>query len=175
MGRRRTALWAALTIGVVLAVFVGVLATRQSAASRLADSPLLGKEAPPVSGTTLAGTRLDLDQLRGKWVVLNFFASWCVPCAQEHPELVKLADRGDAQVVAVIWDDTVGRVRKWFADKGGDWPVLDDPGGQVALDFGVRGPPESYVIAPNGAVVAKFVGPLTADAVERVVRGERRT
>ena len=175
MKTRRTALWAALSLGIVLALFVGVLATRQSAASRLADSPLLGKEAPPVSGAAIDGSRVDLDQFRGKWVVLNFFASWCVPCAQEHPELVKLAGGGQVQVVAVIWDDTVGRVRNWFADKGGDWPVINDPGGRVALDFGVRGPPESFVIAPNGAVVAKFVGPLTAAAVERVVRGERRS
>jgi len=74
--RRHTALWVALAVGVLLAFLVGVLATRDSAADKLAGSPLLGKPAPEIDGKTLAGDRLTLSSLRGRWVVLNFVASW---------------------------------------------------------------------------------------------------
>jgi len=171
--RARTALWAAAAAAVVVSLFVAVLATRQSAESREAHSPLLGKPAPALAGNALDGRDVDVVGLQGRWVVVNFFASWCVPCQQEHPELVKFASRhaaaGDAEVVAVIWDDTVARVRRYFAQHGGHWPVIRDPAGSIALDWGVRGPPESYVVAPSGVVVAKFTGAVTANALDGVL------
>lgn len=178
--RRRTALWVAVSLGGLLALLVAVLATRQPAEARLADSPLLGKPAPAFAGTPVVGgdgRAIDSTQLEGRWVVLNFFASWCVPCKQEHPEIVKFVERhraaGDAQVISVLWDDSPARARAFFAANGGDWPVLADPGVHIGLDYGVRGPPESYVISPSGVVVAKYVGPLTADSLERVLSGAR--
>ncbi len=171
--RRRTALWVALAIGVLVAFLVGVLATRDSAADRLADSPLLGRPAPDIGGTTLAGEELSLGSLQGRWVVLNFVASWCVPCRREHPELVAFDTQhraaGDGQVLGVVFSDKADNVREFFRERGGDWPVLQDPQGQIALDFGVRGPPESFVISPGGVVVAKIVGPVTAEGLERIL------
>src|SRR5438270_3022240 len=98
--RRHTARWAAVSLGVVLLLFVAVLATRKSAADKQAESPLLGKPAPALTGTGLDGHDVSLVSDQGKWVVVNFLASWCVPCRQEHPELVKFTQRhqvaGDA-------------------------------------------------------------------------------
>ena len=172
-GRRHTALWVAVAVGVLLAFLVGVLATRDSAADKLAGSPLLGKPAPDIDGKTLAGDRLTLSSLRGRWVVLNFVASWCVPCRQEHPQLVDFDTRhragGDGQVLGVVFSDKPGNVRDFLRENGGDWPVLEDPQGQIALEFGVRGPPESFVISPGGVVVAKIVGPATADGLEQIL------
>jgi cytochrome c biogenesis protein CcmG/thiol:disulfide interchange protein DsbE len=173
---RRTALWTSLALGCAIAVFVGVLATRQPAEVRLANSPLLGKPAPPVSGTNIFdGADVDLAAYEGKWVVLNFFASWCVPCKQEHPQIERFVQRhaDDAQVVAVIWDDSVGAAKAFFRENGGDWPVIADPGVQIGLDYGVRGPPESFVIAPDGVVVAKYTGPRTAASREPGMAGKR--
>ncbi len=170
---KRPALLGAAGMAIVAALLVTVLATRPSAESRLSKSPLIGKPARALSGEGIDGKPIDLSALRGKWVVVNFFATWCVPCQQEHPELVAFEAAhkasGDAAIVAVMWQDTVSRVRSYFSSKGGGWPVLDDPNGNVALDWGVRGPPESYVIDPNGIVVAKFTGPLTNSALESVL------
>jgi cytochrome c biogenesis protein CcmG/thiol:disulfide interchange protein DsbE len=175
---RRTVLWIALGVGVVGALLVAVLATREPAEARFSDSPLLGKAAPAATGRALDGTTVRLADLRGQYVVLNFFATWCVPCQREHPELSRFQNRhvqtGDATVLAVIFDDDVPSVRDFFEREGGDWPVLDDPGGKIALDFGVRGPPESYLIDPNGFVISKIVGEVRADALESLVARAKR-
>jgi cytochrome c biogenesis protein CcmG/thiol:disulfide interchange protein DsbE len=171
-------LWGALGVAVIGAALVALLATSTPAEERLADSPLLGKPAPAVRGTDLDGTTVRLADLRGKWVVLNFFATWCVPCQREHPELQRFVNRhratGDAEVLAVIFDDDVPSVRSYFEDNGGDWPVLDDPRGKVALDFGVRGPPESFLIDPNGFVVSRIVGEVRTEALENLLARAKR-
>ena len=169
-------MWIAVALACAGALFVAVLATRDPATARLADSPLLGRPAPPVEGENIFdGTRVDLAAYEGKWVVVNFFASWCVPCAREHPEIQRFADRhaDDARVVAVIWSDTVGAAKEFFARRGGDWPVIADPGVRIGLDYGVRGPPESFVVDPDGVVVAKYTGPLTAASLDEVLAGKR--
>ena len=178
--KRRGILWGAIAAGAVGAVLVALLATRSPAVERLADSPLLGKPAPSVQGRSLDGSVVELADLRGRWVVLNFFATWCVPCQREHPELQRFRNRhladGDAEVLAVIFDDDAAKVRRWFEEHGGGWPVLDDPRGKVALDFGVRGPPESFLIDPAGFVVSRIVGEVTADGLENLLgRALRRS
>jgi len=171
--RRHTARWAAISLGVVLLLFVAVLATRKSAVDKQAESPLLGKPAPSLRGTGLDGSQVSLASMKGKWVVVNFMASWCVPCRDEHPELVKFTQRheaaGDATVLGVIFDDTAPNVRHFFGELGGSWPVVDDPGGHTALDFGVRGPPESFLVDPNGFVVWKGIGQVNADGLDKLV------
>lgn len=160
--RRRTALGVATALGIVMALFVVVLATRKSAQDKQADSPLLGHPAPSLAGTALDGTPVRLDSYRGRWVLVNFFASWCVTCVQEHPQLLAFGQRhqaaGDAVIVGVTFDDTPGAARSYMARYGGDWPILVDPNGQVGLDYGVRAPPESFLIDPNGYVVSKIIG-----------------
>ncbi|MBW3557472.1 MAG: TlpA family protein disulfide reductase [Actinobacteria bacterium] len=172
--RRRVAPWVALALAVVLLGLVAVLATREPAQNTLAQSPLLGKPAPEVIGTGLDGSTLRLSQFRGRYVVLNFFATWCVPCQQEHDDLLRFSERhrsaGDAVVLAVIFDDEPDRVRQFFERRGGDWPVLADPSGKVSLDFGVRGPPESYLIDPNGFVRSKIVGQVDDAGLESLIR-----
>jgi len=170
--RRRTALYSALGLGIAIALLVGVLATRKSAENALAASPLVNKAAPVLDGTTLAGQPFSLSAQRGRYVVVNFFASWCVPCLQEHPELEKFTQRhqgGDAQLISVLFDDTASAARDFFKRHGGDWPVMDDPGAKAALDFGVRGPPESFVVDHNGYVVTRIVGRVTADGLDRIL------
>src|SRR5437763_6135268 len=177
--RRHSARWAAVSLGVILLLFVAVLATRKSAADKQAESPLLGHPAPSLSGTGLDGRDVSLASMRGKWVVVNFLASWCVPCRQEHPELIKFVQRhqaaGDATVLGVIFDDSAANVRRFVGELGGTWPVVGDPGGRIALDYGVRDPPESFLIDPNGFVVWKGIGQVSADGLDRLVKqGEAR-
>lgn len=173
--RGHTALIAALAVGLVAALFVALLATRSPAVDKQATSPLLGRPAPALSGVDLSGRPVQLSGLRGKFVLVNFFASWCIPCQREHPELEQFVERhaakGDATVLGVIFDDTAANARRFVAANGGDWPIVDDPSGQVALDFGVRGPPESFLVAPDGTVLVKFIGQVTADGLDRVLAG----
>ena len=170
--RRRTAVWSAAGVGLVLVLLITVLATREPAQSRVAKSPLLGKRAPAVAGTAIDGSTVRLTDMGGKYVLVNFFASWCVPCEREHPELVRFtaAHRDDATVLAVIFDDEVADVRRFMEERGGTWPVIDDPRGKVALEFGVRGPPESFLIDPRGYVVSRIVGEVRFDGLERLLQ-----
>jgi len=170
--RRHTSLWAASVVGVIVALFVGVLATRKSAEESLAQTPLAGKLAPTLNAQTIDGQSFSLSAEKGRFVVVNFFASWCVPCHEEQPELEKWTQRhqgGDAQLVAVLFDDSASAARSYFAKNGGDWPVLPDPNGQAALDYGVRGPPETFVLDRSGYVLTRIVGTVTADGLDSVL------
>jgi cytochrome c biogenesis protein CcmG, thiol:disulfide interchange protein DsbE len=166
--RRGPALVAAVVIGVLLVLLVVVLATRDPAQDRVGDSPLVGHVAPPLAGETLAGASFDLDRLRGQWVVVNFFATWCVPCQAEHPELVEFNERHaeaqDASVVSVVFDDEAEDVGRFFDRNGGEWPVVD--GERIILDWAVAAVPESYLVSPGGVVVAKVTGGVTADGLD---------
>jgi cytochrome c biogenesis protein CcmG/thiol:disulfide interchange protein DsbE len=169
-GRRRVGLIVSAVVAVVLVGFVAVLATREPATERRASSPLIGKVAPALTGETLDGGSFDIDDHRGRWVLVNFFATWCQPCVQEHPELVRFeeahAATGDAAVVSVVYDESdLGRVRDFFVERGGDWPVLSD-GLLPAVDYGVVKVPESYLVAPNGVVVQKYTGGVTQDMID---------
>jgi cytochrome c biogenesis protein CcmG/thiol:disulfide interchange protein DsbE len=175
--RRHTALYSAVALALVLGGFVGVLATRSSALDKQARSPLLGQLAPAIAGNAIAtGTAFDLSSLRGRYVLVNFFASWCVPCQEEQPQLVAFDHEpgGNTAVVGVLYSDTPGPARAFLAANGGDWPVVADPNGQLALNYGVRGPPESYLLNPGGIVLAKFVGGVTAAGLNRLVAEAQR-
>lgn len=169
----RTALVAAAVIGVVAVLLVGVLATRQTGVERVTQSPLLGKLAPPVAGRTLTGDTFDLADQRGRWVVVNFFATWCTPCLAEHPELAAFeaghAGTGDASVVSVLFDDEPASARAVFKERGGSWPVVIDPDGAISVSFGVARVPESFLVAPDGTVVQRLVGGVTAAQLDRIL------
>ena len=160
---------AAVSVGLIMVLLIGVLATRRNAMERERSSPLVGRVAPEVAGPDLLnGGRARLSDGAGKWILVNFFASWCVPCAKEHPELVKFAAAhqasGDVNVFAVVFEDQPKGVKAFFAKRGGGWPVVDEP--RAAVDYGVTGVPESFLIAPNGVVVGKLTGGVRLASLE---------
>ncbi len=175
MSRRRIGPWVAGAVLVVLAGFVAVLATGGD--DRQVRSTLIGFPAPGISGETIDGGTYELAAQRGEFVVVNFFATWCVPCIREHPELVEFDERhraeGDASVVSVVFDSRPAQVRDFFDRNGGDWPVVVDPDGRTALEYGVAGVPESYLVAPDGTVLVKIEGGVTADDLDRLLRQVR--
>lgn len=162
---------AALVAGLLGAIFIVLLATT-STNSSVIGAGLVGEVAPVTEGVTMDGDAFSLRDLRGQWVVVNFFATWCAGCRQEHPELVEFAarhsERGDASVVSIVWDDSDDDVRSFFADQGGEWPVIVGDEGFLGTSYGVVAVPESYLVAPSGRVVQKFVGAtgVTAEALD---------
>jgi cytochrome c biogenesis protein CcmG/thiol:disulfide interchange protein DsbE len=163
----------AVAILVIAAGLIAVLATRPSATTVEAQSPLLGHPAPPVGGVTVDGTHFQLPRAPGRYVVLNFFASWCTPCQVETPELVAFhfqhQQRGDATVVSVVFNDTTTAARQYQAVEGVTWPTLADADGALALAYGVRENPTSFIVAPDGRVVASVLGGVTAAGLDHII------
>lgn len=166
-------LYSAIGVALVIAVLIAVLAASQPVSHNADSSPLIGKPAPPVSGPALTGTaHYSLDQFRGKWVLVNFSASWCVPCRQETPQLVRFEHEhtasDDAVVLAVSFDPTdTAHLAAFLQSSQATWPAVTDPGAEVA--YGIEGIPESYLVDPQGTVIAKFTGGVTAAQVDKVI------
>lgn len=163
----------AIAVACVTALLVAVLATSKDASQNPAVSvtPLQNKPAPEISGPTLGGGNGALSAYKGKWVLVNFFASWCVPCRQEQADLVKFQNAhaaGDAAVFGVRFDDPdVGPIQDLMNKSGGKWPIVDDPNAKIV--YSVTGPPESFLVSPGGIVLVHIVGPITDAKLEELL------
>lgn len=128
------------------------------------ESPLPGREAFDFVSETLDGDTIGLADLRGKVVVMNFWASWCVACIEEHMYFIEAerqyVDR-DFQMLGVVYQDSPENARRWMKMRGGDWPSLIDPNARIAIDYGVYGVPETYFIDKSGRVAFKQIGPVS--------------
>jgi cytochrome c biogenesis protein CcmG/thiol:disulfide interchange protein DsbE len=146
-------------------------------ASYDAYSPLTGHPAPGFHGTSLSGSPFNLSAQRGHYVIIDFFASWCVPCRQEEPQLVSFAKHhlGGPVLVGVIFHDSVASVRSLLGPWIGLYPVLDDPGGLIANSYGVGLPPMKFLINPRGKVVAKILGPVTEAGLDSLIATARKS
>lgn len=129
-----------------------------------------GEPAPPLAGATLDGERFDLAELRGRPVIVNFWASWCVPCREEFPLLATAArDHADAglAVVGVLFKDEPEPARRFVAEQGVDWPTVLDPDGRLAAAYRVVAPPQTYFIDRSGVVRSIQIGELIEADLER--------
>jgi cytochrome c biogenesis protein CcmG/thiol:disulfide interchange protein DsbE len=128
-------------------------------------SPLIGRAAPEWTLTSLDGETISSDDLAGRPYVVNFWASWCIPaCVDEHPVLADAHQSygDDLTIVGVLYNDEPPDAEAFlrrYGDTG--YSHVLDPGGRVAIDFGVTGPPETFFVDADGAVRDKQFGPLT--------------
>jgi len=134
----------------------------------------IGEPAPAFVLSDLDGNRLSLGDLRGRPVIVNFWASSCAPCVDEFPLLTSAAaaHRSDGlAVVGIVVRDSSVAARDFLARMQATWPSAMDPGDAIAMQYGIIGPPDSFFIDRKGVVVSRQIGPLSAADLERRLAG----
>ena len=166
--RRRLVMLLPLAIFLALAaVFLAqLLSGRDISAvpSALIGQPAPVTDLPPLEGGALPG--LDSKAFAGRVTLVNVFASWCAPCREEHPVLLGLSQDKRYVLAALNYKDQPQNARRFLGDLGNPFQaIVSDPAGRTAIDWGVYGVPETFVVGKDGRIAFKHVGPLTPEAV----------
>jgi cytochrome c biogenesis protein CcmG/thiol:disulfide interchange protein DsbE len=165
-----------LVVFAVLAGLFVVLAGADPNAAESSDSPLLGRPAPEATGTLDDGTPFDLSRRKGSWVVLNFFDPECIPCMQEHPELIEFDANQEqlgpdgAELYSVIVRGSENEVDEFFEERGGEWPQIYSEYDDFPVAFGVAAVPETWIIDPSGVVQLRLISKVTAEQLDTILQ-----
>jgi cytochrome c biogenesis protein CcmG, thiol:disulfide interchange protein DsbE len=162
--------WLPLVVVALLGLLLlaGVILSRNPDREAL-PSPLIGRPAPAFSLPVLheSGRLVSSDELRGAPYLLNVWGSWCPACQDEHPVLTRFAESRRVRVIGFNWKDEHADALRWLEQFGNPyWLVLADYEGQVAIDWGIYGAPETFLVDAAGIVRWKHVGPLTDEIVQ---------
>jgi cytochrome c biogenesis protein CcmG/thiol:disulfide interchange protein DsbE len=149
---------------VVLAIGIG-----RAPQKSVIPSALLGKPAPQFVLPQLGvGGQFDSRSLRGRWYLLNVWGTWCAECRAEHDTLLAIQREGRVPIIGLNWKDEDGLAVQWLQELGNPYASIAlDREGRVAIDWGVYGAPETFLVDAAGTVVYKHVGPLTAQVWQR--------
>ncbi len=180
---RRFIRWTAAAVGLAALALAVVLGSRFGTDPTLVNSPLIGQPAPEGALPFLKGDgELNLRDLEGGIVVVNFWASWCVACREEHPDLMATSEAYEevgVRFVGIVYQDSPPQATRFLDDLG--WGVnfdyVTDPGSRAAIGFGVFGVPETFFIDEKGIIVGKISGRsdalLLSNTLDQILRGER--
>jgi cytochrome c biogenesis protein CcmG/thiol:disulfide interchange protein DsbE len=177
---RRVAPYVAGGVALVLFALFVVLLTADKGRQESAASPLIGNVAPDSTGSLADGTPFELSRRKGSWVVLNFFTHNCVPCIREHPELIDFVEQQQAlgtdgaELYTIVRDSSREQVEEFFAERGGDWPIVYDSDYDFSNDFGVALVPETWIIDPDGVVRARIIVEVTAEGLGSLINQLRK-
>lgn len=158
-----------LLVGIIIAAaLVSVLFLGLGKNPNEIRTPLIGKAAPAFALREVGtGKTIDVGQFKGKPVVLNFWATWCGPCWEEHPVLVANARAlPDVQFLGVVFQDQESKIMSFLNQRGSSYPTVVDDAGKTAIAYGVGGIPETYFLDANGVIVAKHNGPMTTEILQ---------
>ena len=161
--------WLVLAAVVPLLLVGGLALVWAGGAGLLTPVQRVGDRAPAFSLADLDGATVSLADYAGQTVLVNFWASWCLPCVDEFPLLdAALKDHADEgfAVIGIVYRDRSEAARAFADQFGAEWPLVMDPGEAVAQAFGVYGPPESWIIGPDGRILSRRIGPYSAAELE---------
>lgn len=165
LGKR---VWAFAPFGVFAALLVIVWVTLSSGGARNDNfaTGLLGRPVPAFELAQLkGGPPITPETFKGRRYLVNFFASWCVPCRYEHPWLIDLKGRG-VTVVGVAYKDAADKTEAFLARDGDPYAAIgQDPTGRLGLQLGIAGVPETFVINDDGTILALHRGPITEEVM----------
>ena len=159
---------------VVLVALFSVFALNLNRDPGLIPSVLINKPAPdfalpPVAGLSLPG--FDTDALKGHVTLVNVFASWCVPCRDEHPNLMALKQQTGIPLFGINQKDAPDNARAFLTELGNPYDAIGaDSNGRASIDWGVYGVPETFLVNAKGIIVFKLVGPMDARSIETVLK-----
>ncbi len=157
----------AVFAGVAVSFLWGVDRGASVLPSALIDQPAPQFVLPPVEDVDRPG--FSTADLKGQVVLVNFFASWCVPCLAEHPLITRLADQG-LPVYGINYKNEPAEASAWLAKYGNPYTLIgSDFDGRIGVEFGVTGMPESFVIDRNGVIRYKQVGAIASDDLKRTI------
>jgi cytochrome c biogenesis protein CcmG/thiol:disulfide interchange protein DsbE len=159
----RFALPMAVFVALVVVLAIGI---EHSPQKGIIASPLIGKPAPPFSLPSLADPvrAVASADLKGRWYLLNVWGTWCFECRAEHQMLLEARDAHALPLIGLDWKDDDAQAREWLTQLGNPYEAVAlDHSGSTAVDFGVYGAPETFLINAQGIIVYKYVGPLTRD------------
>ena len=162
--------WLPLVVFIGLAILLGagVMMSRNPDRDAL-PSPLIGKPAPEFALPELFNPdhTVTLGDLRGAPFVLNVWGSWCVACRDEHAALSAFAETRRVRVIGYNWKDEPEDAKRWLAQLGNPYlMILQDIEGRTALDFGIYGAPETFLVDGKGMIQWKHVGVLTPELIQ---------
>ena len=159
-----------LIVGAILAAaLVGVLFLGLGKDPAAIHSPLIGKPAPTFALREVGtGRTIDISAFKGKPLIVNFWATWCGPCWEEHPILVANARmlQPNVQFLGVVFQDSEEKIQSFLSQRGTAYPTVVDERGKTAIAYGVGGVPETFFLDRNGTIVAKHNGPIDADTLQ---------
>ncbi|HEV3178830.1 MAG TPA: DsbE family thiol:disulfide interchange protein [Steroidobacteraceae bacterium] len=167
MNRFLLPLGAFLLLATVLAIGI-----RHAPEKGVIASPLLGKPAPQFSLPSLTDPARPVRSadLKGRWYLFNVWGTWCVECRAEHETLLRVHRAGVVPLIGLDWKDDDAQARNWLALLGDPYQaVAVDRSGRAAIDWGVYGAPETFLVNPQGIVVYKHVGALTEETWTREI------
>ena len=156
--------WPLVIFGLLVVVF-GV-ALKRIPDKQVVKSALIGRPAPAfeLPDLLVEGGKVSSQQFQGKWTLLNVWGTWCVECRVEHPVLLDIQNGGKARIIGLNYKDDSVQARAWLDELGNPYAaVAVDLEGRAAIDWGVYGAPETFLVNPQGVIVEKIVGVVTQE------------
>lgn len=160
-------MWRYLIPGAIFIVLIGFFIVGLHRDPSMVPSPLIGKPAPTYSLTKVEDPQRKVanTDMLGKKHLVNIWATWCGGCRQEHEFLLQVAQQNVIPIVGIDWKDDLSSAQQWLTQLGNPYTATGfDGDGRVAIDFGVYGAPETFLIDERGVIIYKHIGILTADA-----------